>query len=261
MKSTPQAEGFGGDANGFTLIELLVVVAIIALLIAILLPSLTKAREQSKRAACMSNLHQIAAAIHIYAGQNRDAIPRGPTEKIPYFPVQGWDEWATNQVIIGGLRKKQGLGALLERDLTQPRALFCPSDNSADPTEELEKIEHQPDQDAFISYIYRQRDETTRDRLDGLGKNALGFAARALAWDANSLLPGVTYRTNHLAQRVQIVFLEGHALSFENRRDVFSMREQDFYGFPVSVERRLNEICVTADYAERDDPTRTPALP
>ena len=50
---------FKGKKKGFTLIELLVVIAIIAILAAILLPVLSEAREQARRAACKSNLHQI----------------------------------------------------------------------------------------------------------------------------------------------------------------------------------------------------------
>jgi prepilin-type N-terminal cleavage/methylation domain-containing protein len=57
--------------SGFTLIELLVVVAIIALLISILLPSLARAREQAKRAACASQEHQIALGCQEYAVENR----------------------------------------------------------------------------------------------------------------------------------------------------------------------------------------------
>ena len=47
---------------GFTLIELLVVIAIIAVLMAILMPALNRAKEQGKRAACLSNLKQLALA-------------------------------------------------------------------------------------------------------------------------------------------------------------------------------------------------------
>ena len=57
--------------KAFTLIELLVVVAIIALLISILLPSLSQAREQGKRAVCLSHLKSIGQASHSYATEDR----------------------------------------------------------------------------------------------------------------------------------------------------------------------------------------------
>ncbi|HVS72961.1 MAG TPA: prepilin-type N-terminal cleavage/methylation domain-containing protein [Phycisphaerae bacterium] len=60
---------------GFTLIELLVVVAIIALLISILLPSLARARDQAKKTACASNLHQLGIALSTYAGEFENNLP------------------------------------------------------------------------------------------------------------------------------------------------------------------------------------------
>jgi prepilin-type N-terminal cleavage/methylation domain-containing protein len=56
--------------RGFTLIELLVVVSIIALLISILLPSLSKARERARAAACAANLQQIGIALTTYVQEN-----------------------------------------------------------------------------------------------------------------------------------------------------------------------------------------------
>ena len=63
--------------RGFTLVELLVVIAIIALLIAVLLPALTKAREQANTAKCLSNLRQIGQALSMYAVDNKGVLCPG----------------------------------------------------------------------------------------------------------------------------------------------------------------------------------------
>lgn len=61
--------------RAFTLIELLVVVAIIALLVGILLPSLTAARQRAKKVACAGNLKSIGQCIQMYCGANSDRFP------------------------------------------------------------------------------------------------------------------------------------------------------------------------------------------
>jgi prepilin-type N-terminal cleavage/methylation domain-containing protein len=68
--------------RGFTLVELLVVIGIIAVLISILLPTLSKARESAKRTQCLSNLRQIAVFLNLYANSYKQQVPLGFATKM-----------------------------------------------------------------------------------------------------------------------------------------------------------------------------------
>jgi prepilin-type N-terminal cleavage/methylation domain-containing protein/prepilin-type processing-associated H-X9-DG protein len=67
--------------RAFTLIELLVVIAIIAILMAVLMPALSRAREQGKRAACLNNVKQMALTWNLYADDYTERLVMGCTSK------------------------------------------------------------------------------------------------------------------------------------------------------------------------------------
>ena len=73
-------EDHGKDSasrKGFTLIELLVVIAVIAILAALLLPALSRAKERARRVACLNNLKHLGLSWLMYADDNGDASARG----------------------------------------------------------------------------------------------------------------------------------------------------------------------------------------
>jgi prepilin-type N-terminal cleavage/methylation domain-containing protein len=76
--------GIPGRPGGFTLIELLVVIAIIAILAAMLLPALARAKESGKRISCLNNLRQLSLSSQVYVGDNQGTYPpRSQTDRWP----------------------------------------------------------------------------------------------------------------------------------------------------------------------------------
>ena len=135
--------------NGFTLIELLVVVAIIALLVSILLPSLQEARELASTAACLSNIHQLGLACVMYIMDDQE-MPRwwvedpatypACTVHLPFWGAPGWGY---------GYQAQEQLGSTWPYYQTEKLG-FCP--NWEDDPELVQGEEIWPGTGSALSY-------------------------------------------------------------------------------------------------------------
>ena len=138
--------------RGFTLIELLVVISIIALLIAILLPSLAKAKELANRAVCSANIRGIIQVMFTYAQSNNNVFPctPGPEGTTYSNEPQGPTGWAAGTaetagsivdqwygVTSGGATTPSGtslgnplacMWLLVLQNYATPKSFICPSD-------------------------------------------------------------------------------------------------------------------------------------
>src|SRR5688572_27997365 len=175
-------------AGAFTLVELLVVMGVIAVLIGLLLPVISKAREHSKRTKCIANMRSIGHALFGYANTYRDRLPNGNPRGV-------WIDYdGSNRVM-----------ADFADELKEARVFHCPSDASGVPERIVTADQTLPDSARvsyeFYSLYFPPEHGPLLTRLRGRAP---------LAWDIEGGSAVPHRDQNHGSRGGNVLFADGH---------------------------------------------------
>ncbi|MBC8106315.1 MAG: prepilin-type N-terminal cleavage/methylation domain-containing protein [Anaerolineae bacterium] len=196
--------------RAFTLVEVLVVVGIISVLIAILLPTLARAREQSKSLVCQSNMRQWSQAALMYANENNGWLPRRGQGAQPTSQIDRPSDWFNALPPI--MRTKMYVERVAEKRIPRPgdgSIWSCPSAIDGG-------------QKCFFSYAMNMRLSTWQaalpDRINRIGPWATVVFLAEGAGEYCSVLPSANPYTavarHGNNRRANLGFLDGHVASY-----------------------------------------------
>lgn len=216
----------GGDRTAFTLVELLVVISIVTLLLAILVPSLSTARQQARGIKCRAHLHGLGNALTIYSVENRDVFVPGRMPKVDNC------NWVSQ--IAGGLKYRPTFLAMMSAKIGIP-----PFDDPKACGNEIDRHGNRGDQQDYVSpvYVCPQVSKWTDERNGSYGYNYqfLGNSRLRDSSDIHSFKnwPVIVTRVKVPSDTVAVADSMGTAASYPpNARHEYQgkSRDADRYG-------------------------------